>query len=97
MVRTRGSTAPYSRSTIRLTNEKQIVIRMMQPMTMGVSRPSTDWIISRPTPGQANTVYVSTEPPSIWPISRPMTVMVGSMPLRKACRMMMVFRDRPLA
>ena len=58
---------------------------------------STDWIISRPTPGQANTVSVSTEPPSIWPISRPMTVMVGSMPLRQACRMMMVFRDRPLA
>jgi hypothetical protein len=52
---------------------------------------------SRPTPGQENTVSVTTTPPSRKPVCSPTTVTTGSSALRSACSHTTVRSGRPLA
>ena len=51
----------------------------------------------RPTPGQANMVSVTIEPPSRKPICRPTSVTTGIMALRSAWRMVTRQSEAPLA
>ena len=57
---------------------------MMQPTTIGTSRELTLSIISLPTPGQANIVSVSTEPPRHAANCPPAIVMIGIRALTSA-------------
>src|SRR3970040_750816 len=56
-----------------------------------------DWIARRPIPGQANTVSVTTAPPSSGPNWRPLMVRIGSAAFRRVCFVTTQSSDTPLA
>ena len=63
---------------------KPLERRMMVPCAIGKSEDRMAPTASRPTPGQENTVSVTTAPPSRKPICSPMRVTTGISALRSA-------------
>ena len=59
--------------------------RMMEPVTVGVSRLLMASKIKRPMPGQANTVSARTEPVMTKLNCMPTAVTMGIMALRRPC------------
>ena len=83
----------------RLLNEKtkMVAITITPACTTGKSFASIACTISRPTPGQENTVSVTTDPPSNSPARMPVIVTTGISELRATCHRNTVPGISPLA
>src|SRR5204862_18588 len=81
--RTRGSSHAYTRSTTRFAITIAIAVTSVTPRISGMSRSRMACSTSRPSPGHANTVSVTTAPPISTPRSRPTSVTTGPSALRR--------------
>src|SRR5580658_8306576 len=95
--RNRGSSTPYSKSTVRF--EAIIVLATSRRMhcTTARSRDATDVTMRRPSPGQLNTLSVTTAPASRPPTMKPTIVTTGMAAFGKAWRRTTAGHSNPLA
>src|SRR4029077_3197187 len=84
-VRMRGSSAAEARSTNRLTATKISETTRTTPCTTGKSRLKIASTTSRPMPGHAKMVSVTTAPPRSWANCSPSRVTIGIAAFLSAC------------